>query len=185
MAEKKKERTDAERRLRQCERLSRVIRTLRCIMGPGRWDTEALARELEVSHRTVHRIMQTLEMSGVPWYYCKESKCYRMRPGFKFPPLETGTLQSEDASPLNSKVLPLLPLEATEGEPVQLASVAKTLKTQEAVDGNGTKGFGGTEGSRIEFGSRIDLPRPIPWSSKPCKALQMPRPMKMGELGQR
>ena len=105
MAERKKERTDAERRLRQCERLSRLVRTLRCIMGPGRWDTEALARELEVSHRTVHRIMQTLEMSGVPWYHCKESKCYRIRPGFKFPPLETGTSQSEAAPPLNSKVL--------------------------------------------------------------------------------
>lgn len=105
MAEKKKERTDAERRLRQCDRLSRLIRTLRCIMGPGRWDTEALARELEVSHRTVHRIMQTLEMSGVPWYFCKESKCYRLRPGFKFPPLESGASPSEDAPSLNSKVL--------------------------------------------------------------------------------
>ena len=37
--------------------------------------------------------------------HCKESKCYRMRPGFKFPPLETGTSQSDDAPPLNSKVL--------------------------------------------------------------------------------
>ena len=105
MAEKKKARTDAERRLRQCDRLSRLIRTLRCLMGPGRWDTEALARELEVSHRTIHRIMQTLEMSGVPWYHCKKSKCYRMRPGFKFPPLETCTSQSEDAPVLNPNVL--------------------------------------------------------------------------------
>jgi hypothetical protein len=105
MAEKKKERTDAERRLRQSERFSRVIRTLRCIMGPGRWDTEALARELEVSHRTIHRIMQILEMSGVPWYHCKQSKCYRMRPGFKFPPLEPASSESEDAAELNPNVL--------------------------------------------------------------------------------
>jgi hypothetical protein len=105
MAAEKKKRTDAERRLRQSERLSRVIRTLRCVMGPGRWDKEALARELEVSERTVQRIMQTLEFAGIPLYNCKESKCYRIRPGFKFPPLESGASQSEDAPPLNSKVL--------------------------------------------------------------------------------
>jgi hypothetical protein len=28
--------------------------------------------------------MQTLAMSGVPWYYCKETASYRVRPGFRF-----------------------------------------------------------------------------------------------------
>jgi predicted DNA-binding transcriptional regulator YafY len=87
MAEKKQKRTDAERRVRQAERLSRLLRVLRCIMGPGRWDADGLSHELECSPRTVHRIMQTLSMSGVPWYYCKESECYRVRPGFRFPGL--------------------------------------------------------------------------------------------------
>lgn len=85
---KKRQRTDAERRARQCERLSRLLRVLRCIMGPGRWGIEGLARELECSPRTAHRILQTLAMAGVPWYFDKEAGCYRVRPGFKFPALE-------------------------------------------------------------------------------------------------
>ena len=87
----KKQRSDADRRVCQSERLSRVLRVLRCIMGSGRWDAEALARELEVSPRTIHRIMQVLTMADIPWYYCKEGECYRIRAGFKFPPLETSS----------------------------------------------------------------------------------------------
>lgn len=87
----KGQRTDAERRVRQCERLSRLFRVFHCITGPGRWDAEGLARELEVSHRTIHRLMQTLSMAGVPWHYSKEEQCYRVRPGFRFPGLGRGS----------------------------------------------------------------------------------------------
>jgi predicted DNA-binding transcriptional regulator YafY len=83
-----KKRTDAERRLRQCERLSRLLRVLRCISGPGRWDAEDLARELEVSPRTIHRDLQTLTMAAVPVYYDKECQAYRVRPGFRFPVIQ-------------------------------------------------------------------------------------------------
>lgn len=92
---KKKQRTDAERRARQCERLSRHLRVLRLILGPGRWDSEALARELECSTRTVHRILQTLTMAGVPWFYEEELRAYRVRSGFKFPGLESSKSISE------------------------------------------------------------------------------------------
>lgn len=87
---KPKERSDAERRARQCERLSRHLRVLHCILGPARWDAGDLAKELEVSPRTIHRILQTLAMANIPWYYCKVHGCYRVREGFKFPGLDPG-----------------------------------------------------------------------------------------------
>jgi predicted DNA-binding transcriptional regulator YafY len=85
-----KKRSDAERRLRQCERLSRLIRVLGCISGSGRWDAEALARELEVSQRTIHRDLQTLTLAGVPWFFDQESQAYRVRAGFRFPVVQVG-----------------------------------------------------------------------------------------------
>jgi predicted DNA-binding transcriptional regulator YafY len=82
MAEK---RTDAERRIRQVERFSRLLRVLNCISGSGRWDAEALAKELECSRRTVHRLLQTLSLAGVPWYFDETTRAYRIRAGFRFP----------------------------------------------------------------------------------------------------
>lgn len=103
---KKRERSDAERRARQCERLSRVIRVLRLITGPGRWDAAGIAKELECSPRTVHRILQVLSMSGVPWFFDQESQAYKVRPGFRFPPLDT------DARHAAGQAIPAI-LEAT------------------------------------------------------------------------
>lgn len=85
---KKPQRTDADRRVRQCERLGRLLRALQLIMSKGRWDADGLAAELECSRRTVYRILQTLSMAGVPWYFDDSCRAYRVRPGFKFPMIE-------------------------------------------------------------------------------------------------
>jgi predicted DNA-binding transcriptional regulator YafY len=78
---------DADRRLRQADRLARVLRVLQLIQGRGRWDAKALAQEIECSERTVYRDLVVLELAGVPWTYEKESSCYRVRPDYQFPVL--------------------------------------------------------------------------------------------------
>jgi hypothetical protein len=84
----KKERSDADRRVRQCERLGRLLRLLHLIMGKGRWDAGTLAEELECSRRTIYRLLQTLSLAGVPWYFDESVRAYRVRPGFRFPDIE-------------------------------------------------------------------------------------------------
>lgn len=82
---KVRERSDAERRVRQCARLANLMRVLHLISGRGRWDAKALAEELECSQRTVHRMLQTLSMAGVPWHFDEKVRAYRVREGFRFP----------------------------------------------------------------------------------------------------
>lgn len=94
--DKPRERSDAERRARQCARLANLMRTLHLISGRGRWDAKALAEELECSQRTVHRILATLSMAGVPWYFDEKIRAYRVRTGFKFPLVEQAN--TEEAS---------------------------------------------------------------------------------------
>jgi len=88
MARENRRRTDTERRVRQCERLARLLRLLHLIMGNGRWDADSLADELDCSRRTIYRMLQTLDAAGVPWYSDPATRSYRVRPGYKFTELE-------------------------------------------------------------------------------------------------
>lgn len=85
--DKKRVRCDADRRARQSERLGRLLRVLTLISGSGRWDAESLAKELECSTRTIHRLLQSLIHAGIPWYFDEKLRAYRIRPGFKSPKL--------------------------------------------------------------------------------------------------
>jgi predicted DNA-binding transcriptional regulator YafY len=79
--------SDADRRLRQADRLARVLRVLQLIQGRTCYDAAAIARELEVSERTVYRDLTVLELAGVPWLFDKTRQGYTVRPDFRFPTL--------------------------------------------------------------------------------------------------
>jgi predicted ArsR family transcriptional regulator len=100
----KKRRSDADRRVRQAERLGRLLRILHLIMGRGRWDADALAEELECSRRTVYRLLQTLSMAGVPWYFDEATRAYRVRPGFRFPGIEQSSQRDADDETLSTEL---------------------------------------------------------------------------------
>lgn len=105
-----KKRTDAERRVRQTDRLARVLRVLQLIQSSGQWTAESIAKELECSERTVYRDLQTLSAAGVPWYFDDFSQSYRIREGYKgpFPHLQArrnkaqGSASGDDARSIAS-----------------------------------------------------------------------------------
>jgi len=80
-------RPDRDRRVRQSERIARVLGVLNLIQSRGRWNAKAIAEELECSERTVYRDLEVLEFSGVPWYLDESAQCYRVRPDYRFPTL--------------------------------------------------------------------------------------------------
>jgi predicted DNA-binding transcriptional regulator YafY len=80
-------RPDADRRLRQADRLARVMRTLQLLLSRGRWNARDIAAEQECSERTIYRDMQVLELAGIPVEFDQEDRCYRIRQDFRFPSL--------------------------------------------------------------------------------------------------
>ncbi len=79
--------SDSDRRLRQVARHARTLQVLQRIMGKGCWNAKNLASELECSEQTIHRVLNVLESAGVPWYFDRQERSYRVLPDFRFPTL--------------------------------------------------------------------------------------------------
>lgn len=86
-SEARSPRPEADRRLRQADRLARVMRTLQLLLSRGRWNVRDIAAEQECSERTIYRDMQVLELAGIPVEFDQEDRCYRVRQDFRFPSL--------------------------------------------------------------------------------------------------
>lgn len=80
-------RPDVDNRLRQADRLARVMRVLERIRGRARWNLRDIAEEEECSEQTIRRVLNVLELAGVCWYYDHEGECYRLERDPRFPVL--------------------------------------------------------------------------------------------------
>lgn len=81
------DRSDADRRIRQADRMATVLQILHLLLGHGKWDVAALAAHFDCDKRTIHRYLKVLEFAGVPYTYDRDARCYRVRPSVKFPVL--------------------------------------------------------------------------------------------------
>ena len=76
---------DWRRRVRQGEKIARILGLLQLIQSRGRWNTRSLAEELNCSERTVYRDLKVLEFAGVPYYREGADDSIRVRPDYRFP----------------------------------------------------------------------------------------------------
>lgn len=83
----KQNRPDKDRRVRQADRIARIMRVLELIQSRGRWTTKAIAEEIECSERTVYRDLDVLRFAGIPYYREGEQQFIRVRSDHRFPPL--------------------------------------------------------------------------------------------------
>jgi len=84
-SENKDARPDRDRRVRQADRLARILTVLRLIQSRGKWNAKTIAQELEVAARTVYRDLEALSFAGVHWYYDADEQSYRVRSDYRFP----------------------------------------------------------------------------------------------------
>ena len=131
----KRNKPDRDRRIRQADRLARVLRVLELVQSRGRWTTKAIADELECSERTVYRDLDVLKFAGIPYYREGDQQFVRVRSDFRFPVM---TLTDDEVLGLSlaAAITKAPGLDVTAGAvPAtrKLAAVSKE-KTQELID---------------------------------------------------
>lgn len=128
-------RPDRDRRVRQADRMARVLRVLEFIQTRGRWTTKAIAEELECSERTVYRDLEVLAFAGVPFFKDEPQGFLRVRSDYRFPVMPLG--EDEIWGQTLATVLTQAPgLDVTSGAtPVtrKMAAVSQE-QTQELID---------------------------------------------------
>jgi predicted DNA-binding transcriptional regulator YafY len=137
-----KKRTDAERRVRQSDRLARMLRVLQLIQGPGNWNAQTIARKIDCSERTVYRDLQALSAAGVPWYFDEYRQSYHIREGYRghflnVPPAEPAQNPALQASPGDDpRSIATLAKEAAQRLLVEAEGVVRALdRLSEAIEG--------------------------------------------------
>jgi len=68
-------------------RIYRLLRLITMLQGRSGYTANDLARELEVSRRTIFRDLNMLEMAHIPYYYDAEQGGYRISGHFFLPPI--------------------------------------------------------------------------------------------------
>ena len=130
-----KSRPDRDRRVRQADRLARVLRVLELIQSRGRWTTKAIADEIECSERTIYRDLDVLRFAGIPYYREGDQQFVRVRPDFRFPAI---SLTDDEVLGLSvASVMTNSPgLDVTAGAAPTTRKLAATSKqeTQDLID---------------------------------------------------
>jgi predicted DNA-binding transcriptional regulator YafY len=131
----KRNKPDRDRRIRQADRLARVLRVLELVQSRGRWTTKAIADELECSERTVYRDLDVLKFAGIPYYREGDQQFVRVRSDFRFPVM---TLTDDEVLGLSlaAAITKAQGLDVTAGAAPatrKLAAVSKE-ETQELID---------------------------------------------------
>jgi proteasome accessory factor B len=68
-------------------RIHRLLRLITLLQGRQGYTADDLARELEVSRRTIFRDLNMLEMAHIPYYFDREAGGYRISRHFFLPPV--------------------------------------------------------------------------------------------------
>jgi proteasome accessory factor B len=68
-------------------RLHRVLKIITLLQTRRHYSPEALARELEVSRRTIYRDLNMLELAGIPFYFDRQKGGYAIHQTYWLPPI--------------------------------------------------------------------------------------------------